>query len=261
MCQRQALASCGDERWAAKISQGQGFRIRIGTQEQQAPSGRRLGRLNGDNRRQAAHRLTESVAATTITTKVGGGGRRGLLAPDYVPVQGGRPSTRLPFAVLQPKRREVPQQPAVLRCPEHDWPAWALCRERRREVRNCCKRGHHTAAHLHRLQSRGLCEQHEVGACARCKVNKQSVPYCCGHGHHGGVKQKPGPKPAAPDEGLQAPPKRRLVARSGGADPPTLVFAGHGEGDGGRTRSGRNRHSSTRSPLKVALGPSSWGND
>ena len=147
MHQLQALASYCEERWAVKIGQGQGFRIRIGTQEQQAPSGRRSDRLNADNRRQAAHRLAESAAPRSITSKGGGGGERGLFASDYVPVQGGQLSTRLPFAVLQPKRREVPQQPVVLRYPEHDWPVCALCRERRRGVRSCRKRGHRTAGY------------------------------------------------------------------------------------------------------------------
>ena len=48
-----------------------------------------MDRLNADNRRQAAHQLIESMASTTITSKGGGGGMRGLFASDYAPVQGG----------------------------------------------------------------------------------------------------------------------------------------------------------------------------
>ena len=50
-----------------------------------------------------------------ITSKGGGSGRRGLFGADYVPVHDGRATTRLPFAVLKPMRRAVPQQPAVQR--------------------------------------------------------------------------------------------------------------------------------------------------
>ena len=103
--------------------------------------------------------LTKPVASTTsnITSKEGGSGKRGLCASDYVPVQGGRPAVRLPFAVLRPMRRGVPQQVAVLRCPEHDRPACVCCRERRRGVRDCCRVGHHKEEYRHQLQSTGLC--------------------------------------------------------------------------------------------------------
>ena len=90
----QALACYWEDQWAAQINQAWGFHIRIGTQteaEQQKPSRRRPDRLNADNRRQAAHRLTEPAASTTITSKGGGGGNKGLFASNYGPVQGGGP--------------------------------------------------------------------------------------------------------------------------------------------------------------------------
>ena len=106
MCQLQALASCCDERWAAKIGQGLGFRIRIGTQEQPAPSGRRLDRLNADIRRQTAHRLTESVAFAIITSKGGGGGKERPLCPRLCTCSGGTAANKAPLccAPAQEKR-------------------------------------------------------------------------------------------------------------------------------------------------------------
>ena len=41
----------------------------------------------------------------------------------------GRPTIKLPFAVLRPARRGVSQQMAVLRCLAHDRPACACCRD------------------------------------------------------------------------------------------------------------------------------------
>ena len=73
MHQLRALATYCEERWATKIGQGLGFCIRIGPQEQLKPNGRRLGRLNADNRRQAAHRRTGLVDSANIKQR---GGRR-----------------------------------------------------------------------------------------------------------------------------------------------------------------------------------------
>ena len=86
---------------------------------------RRPSRLNAEERRRVAQRLAESAKAKEghITSKGGGSGRRGLFGADYVPMQGGRATTRLPFAVHRPMGRSVPQRPAVQQCPEHDRPA------------------------------------------------------------------------------------------------------------------------------------------
>ena len=45
-----------------------------------------------------------------IASKGAARGSRDLVASDSVPMHDGRPSSRLPFATLQPKRRGVPQQ-------------------------------------------------------------------------------------------------------------------------------------------------------
>ena len=51
---------------------------------------RRDSRLNAEDRRQAAHQLSELVTtkAGGITSKGGGSGKRGLFVSDYVPLQG-----------------------------------------------------------------------------------------------------------------------------------------------------------------------------
>ena len=112
-----------------------------------------------DDRRRAAHIVTEPVASATsnITSKGGGSGMRGVFASGYVPMQAGRPAVRLPFAVVRPVRRGGPQQAAVLRCPEHDRPACVCCRERRRGVHNCCRLRHHKEKHRQQPRLTGLC--------------------------------------------------------------------------------------------------------
>ena len=157
---------------------------------------RRPGRLGVEERRRVAQRLAEAVKANEgdITSKGGGSGRRGLFGADYVPVQGGKAKTRLPFAVLRPMRRAVPQQPAVQQCPDHDRPACPACLVRRRGVRNCCRLGHHEEDYVPRSRPDGICPPHSKGRCERCKVNKRGVLYCCGMGHHGAERRKPGPR-------------------------------------------------------------------
>ena len=216
--QLQALATYCEERWVNKIGQGLSFGVGPESPERQEPAGvRRDSRLNAEDRRQAAHRLSEPMITNAggITSKGGGSGKRGLFASDYVPLQGGRSAVGLPFAVLRPVGREVPQQPAVQRCPEHDRPACTTCAERRRGVRNCCRLGHHKEGHVHRPRPVGLCPRHSAGKCDRCKVNKRSVQYCCDMGHHGD-KRKPGPragsKRSAPEDGsVQGRQQRRPV--------------------------------------------------
>ena len=82
----QALATSSEQRWANKIGQGLGFRIRMEAQERQEASGRRRGnRLNAEkDQQQAAHRLTEPMVSATsnITSKGGGSGKRGLFVSE-----------------------------------------------------------------------------------------------------------------------------------------------------------------------------------
>ena len=130
-------------------------------------------------------------------------------------------------------RRGLPQQAAVLRCPEHDRPACVCCRERRRGVRNYCRLGHHKGEYRHQPRLTGLCLQHSVGACPRCKINKRSVQYCCGLGHHRVDKRKPGPRPGSKrgvpsGDVMQERSQRRRVIPEG-RGPPQLHRAGVGQ--------------------------------
>ena len=89
--QLQALAAYCEERWVTKIGQGPSFQVHTEAQERQEAIGRwQESRLNADDRRRAAHRLTEPVAsmASNITSKGGASGKRGLFALEYVPEEG-----------------------------------------------------------------------------------------------------------------------------------------------------------------------------
>ena len=177
--------------------------------------------------------MAEAAKAKTnegdITSKGGGSGRRGLFGADYVPVQDGRATTRLPCAVLRPMRRAVPQQPAVQQCPDHDRPACPACLAGHRGVRNCCRMGHHEEGYMRRSRPDGICPPHSMGRCERCKVNKRGVLYCCSMGHHGADRRKPGPrvgsKRGAP-EGGAALPRWPPLPRSGPPDQPVASRSG-----------------------------------
>lgn len=98
------------------------------------------------------------------------------------------PTTRLHYATLRPAPRQVPRKAAVLHCPEHNMPACARCKERRRGVRNCCRLGHHKEGYFYKPQSKGICSTHSMGICDRCKINRRGVPYCCRSGHHEAIR-------------------------------------------------------------------------
>ena len=120
------------------------------------------------------------------------------------------------------KGRGPPQQPAVLRCPEHGRPACILGRERRRGVRNCCTREHHKADYPHRPQSRGLRQQHKVGVCTQSQHEARPVLQWARPSARGQAKAwpKPGRKPAAPADGQQARSGERWHSQWSNPPPP-----------------------------------------